>query len=240
MAGATIPMSGDGRVMYYSDYNTNGGCKRNREEAWTCCTGTRPQVVADCHDLIYFKDADTLAVCLYTPSTVVWQRRGGTVTIRQQTNFPEAPTASFTISLPAAARFGIKLRLPDWLAVPLRASVNGKALAARQERLHWVSFVREWREGDRLSVELPMKFWVSRLDVSRAYPAAIMYGPVAMAVCSPRGNPAAKIDLGRLDRDLLPVDGEALVYRLAADHNVLVKPFYAFKEGEPYYLYLSR
>ena len=70
--GASIPMSADGRVFYYSNYNPHGGEKRNTDFGWSCCTGTRPQAAADCCDLVYFKDKDNLYVNLFTPSTVRW------------------------------------------------------------------------------------------------------------------------------------------------------------------------
>ena len=72
--GASIPMTPDGRVFYYSDYNLHGGTKRNTDFGWSCCTGTRPQAVADYTDLVYFRDAETLYVNLFTPSTVVWKQ----------------------------------------------------------------------------------------------------------------------------------------------------------------------
>ena len=71
---ATIPMSPDGRVFYYSDYNALGGVKQNHPVGWSCCTGTRPMALADLHDLVYFHSADDLYVNLYVPSTVTWER----------------------------------------------------------------------------------------------------------------------------------------------------------------------
>ena len=65
--GASIPMSADGRVMYYSDYNVHGGRKRNNDFGWSCCTGTRPQAVADVCDLVYFHDAENLHINMFTP-----------------------------------------------------------------------------------------------------------------------------------------------------------------------------
>jgi len=44
---ATIPMTADGRVFYYSDYNPFGASKVNIDTGWTCCTGTRPMAIAD-------------------------------------------------------------------------------------------------------------------------------------------------------------------------------------------------
>ncbi len=86
--GASIPMTGDGRVFYYSDYNPGGAVKRNHETGWTCCAGTRPMAVADYDALVYFHDAGSLCVNLYTPSSVRWQDGGSTIELAQRTRFP--------------------------------------------------------------------------------------------------------------------------------------------------------
>ena len=89
-----------------------------------------------------------------------------------------------------------------------------------------------------VTVTLPMRFRVSRFLPNAPYPAAILRGPVVLALRAP-ANPSRKIDIAHLDAALVPGAGEALTYRLASDSNVLARPFYAFKEGEPYYLYLD-
>ena len=39
--GDNVPMSDDGRVLYYSDYNPREGEKRLYYQGWSCCTGSR-------------------------------------------------------------------------------------------------------------------------------------------------------------------------------------------------------
>jgi DUF1680 family protein len=39
--GASVPMTPDGRVQYYSNYNFHGGEKRRCDFGWSCCTGAR-------------------------------------------------------------------------------------------------------------------------------------------------------------------------------------------------------
>lgn len=58
---ATIPMTRDGRVIYYSDYNMYGAEKVNRADAWTCCTGTRPLLMLELPRLIYFIPKESAA-----------------------------------------------------------------------------------------------------------------------------------------------------------------------------------
>jgi len=237
--GASIPMSADGRVFYYSEYNLNGSAKRNTGFGWSCCTGTRPMAVADYDDLIYFRDADTLYVNLYTPSTVVWDRPGAPVTVRQQTRFPEGSRVEFTVSVARPTRFGLGLRWPGWLASPMTAALNGKPTKLGPDARHWATIRREWREGDRLTVDLPMNLHPAPLLRDHKYPAAIMCGPVVLAVRSPDASPHKVIDTDHLDEALVPSLGEPLTYHVAADPSLLVRPFYAFKEGETYFVYLD-
>lgn len=237
--GATIPMSADGKVLYHVSYNVYGYAKNNIGFGWSCCSGSRPMAVADYHDLIYFKDADNLYVNLFTPSTVQWNRSDSNVTVHQKTGFPETPETEFTIQLKQPEQFGIKVRVPGWSAGPIAATVNGTPVAAPTVQSNWAVFQRTWRDGDRLAVTFPRKLWLSRLDSRRGFPAAVMYGPVVLAVRDSGANPSDKIDFENLDRALVPSAGEPLSYHLASDSSVFIRPFYSFKEGERYYVYLD-
>jgi uncharacterized protein len=237
--GATIHMSPDGRVFYYSDYNPGGGEKFNYGLGWSCCTGTRPQAVAAFVDLLYLKDRDNLYVNLFAPSTVRWTHGGADVTVRQTTRFPENGTLEFTFQTDRPVEFGLRIRSPLWLAGPMSARLNGGPVSLASDAAHWSTLRREWHHGDRLTITLPMRLEVGRFAPGQAYPAAIVYGPVALAARAADPGFVGKIDLEHLERDLQPVEGEALTWRLARDGGVLLRPFCAYKEGEPYYLYLD-
>jgi hypothetical protein len=170
---------------------------------------------------------------------VVWERAGGPVTVRQRTRFPESPEVEFTVSLARPARFGLRLRAPEWLAEPMAVAVNGKLVKAAPDDHHWVTVAREWRTGDRATVSLPMALHLCPLRPERKYPAAIMYGPVVLASRSPDQSPHRLIDFDHLGQQLTPSPGEPLTYHLVSDPSILVRPFYAFKEGEPYFVYLD-
>jgi DUF1680 family protein len=238
--GAGIPMTADGRVFYYSDYNPHGGAKRNYERGWSCCAGTRPQAVADYCDLIYFKDRDNLYVNLFAPSTVHWSRGDAGVTVQQTTRFPVEDVVAFTFHAERPVRFGLKIRSPLWLAGPMTARLNGEPVRLEVDAFHWAALQRQWRNGDRLAVALPLRLWASRLVPSQRYPAAIVYGPVVLAARANDASFVGKIDLDHLDRDLTAAKGDALTWRLSREPSVLLRPFYAYQEGERYYLYLDR
>lgn len=238
--GASMPMSGDGRVLYYSDYNPAEGAKINCVQGWSCCAGTRPEAIADYYDQIYLHSSDGLFVSLYTPSTARWTPKGSTeVTLRQTTRFPAKDTVEFTVQTSRPAFFGLNMRSPGWLAGRATAELNGKAISLVADNRHWYAIRRVWKEGDRLTLHLPMKLHPERLDTDQPYPAAILYGPVALAARMPKGNPARKIDLAHLEQSFTPSEAEPLNYHLRTDPNVLLRPFAAYREGEPYYLYLD-
>lgn len=236
--GASVPMATDGSVMYFSDYCTQGGVKKNIA-AWSCCTGTRPQAIADYTDLIYFKDTENLYVNLFVPSSVKWTRKTNTISVTQETRFPESSTVEFEIGAGREERFGIKVRIPEWMKLPITASINGKTASYEADQKHWASFHRKWKDGDILRLNFPMHLYAARFDEAKEFPVTIMYGPVVMAVRSLEGNPATKIDFSVLDEVFVPCPGEALTWRLKSVPSILLRPFYVYKEGEPYYLYLD-
>jgi uncharacterized protein len=237
--GASPPMSADGRVFYYANYSTAGASKELHEDGWTCCTGTRPQAVADYDDLVFFKSADSLCVNLFTPATARFEVRRVPVEVVQRTRFPETTEIRLAVSVPVPTKFALRIRMPGWLAGPVSGTINGSPAEMRADSGHWAVFERIWKSGDTLDVQLPAKLWVSRMDASKPFPAALMFGPVVLAARSFSGNPAARIDLDALEKCLVPVDGAPLNFRLASDPDVLIRPFYEFKQGEKYYLYLD-
>ena len=239
--GASISMTPDGHVFYYSDYNTSGAVKKNIGESWTCCTGTRPMAVADYHDLIFFHNADTLFVNLFTPAEVNWPRSTGEVHVSQQTRFPEASSTTLLVDPARPGKFTIAIRSPQWLSGPMTATVAGQAVVLKAGSDHWLRITRNWKRGDRLTLQLPMALHTERFDPAQAYPAAVMIGPVALAFDTSAGRPSRGDLKGALDAtvNLKPVPGKQLEFALAGASHTIAKPFYRYGPGENYLLYLD-
>ena len=260
---ATIPMSPTGHVVYYSNYNINGALKQNRPIEWTCCAGTRPLVVTHIHRLIYFHDDKDLYVNLFTPSSVTWQRDGNTITVIQETDFPETDTIELSVSSALAEEFTIGFRVPEWLAGPMSVTVNGEETEG-EIKDGWLMVAHQWGNDDRIKVVIPQDFWLSELrdNELRNKLGAIMRGPLTMAINTPNRtlfenidttwwsytgklsyNPdkdlLASIDLEHIKEEIVPGE-ERLEYYLKSDNSVRIKPFYKFSEYELYYMYLVR
>jgi uncharacterized protein len=239
--GASLPMSADGRVMYYSHHGLSGACKTHNMPPWSCCAGTRIEAVADYHDLIFFKDKDGLYVNIFTPASVTWNHGKSRVTLRQETRFPESDGSVLRLSLSRADTFSLKLRQPGWLAGSIELRVNDQVVRPEGNGKHWMVIRRKWRDGDRVSVRLPMRLAAERFPAASkaSFPAAVVYGPVVLACRSPQGNPVSIINFANLESSLVPSPGEPLAFHLASDPNVLFRPYYQFKEGERYFIYFD-
>lgn len=239
--GACIPSSPAGQVMYNAKYGLSGACKEHNMPPWACCAGTRIQAIADYHDLIFFKDADSLYVNIFTPATVTWEHKGKQVVFRQETRFPESDRTVMSLALSREDEFAIKLRRPAWLAGKMEVAVNDLPVMTTVDEKHWVVVRRRWHDADRISVRLPMQFAAKRFPSasSAPFPAAVVYGPVVLACRAPAGNPVASIDFSDLAANFVPVPGEPLTYHLASAADVLVRPYYQYKQGERYYMYFD-
>ena len=239
--GASLPMAADGRVMYYAGHSLSGACKTHNMPPWACCAGTRIQAVADYDDLIFFKDAGSLYVNIFTPATVTWAHGGTRVALRQDTRFPESDQVALRLSLDRSDTFALKLRRPAWLAGPMTVRVNDKDVAVDNDAKHWAVIRRKWHDGDRVNVRLPMRLAAERFPAASTnpFPAAIVYGPVVLACRSPEGNPVGRMDFAHLDTSLVPSRTEPLTFHLASAPNALFRPYYQFKEGEFYFIYFD-
>ncbi len=229
--GASIPMSKDGKVQYYSDYNPREGTKHNHHTGWSCCTGTRPQAVAEYSNLIYFKDNSSLYVNLYMPSEVKW----GDLKVTQKTSFPEKNEVNFLINTPVKKRITLSFRKPHWSKLEPVILVNGKEVEFKKEN-NWLNVRRNWKDKDEIKMIIPMSLYIDSLK-DDSYPLAIMYGPVAMALNVTEDYPV----FDSVGPDLLSKFSSAnnLHFSYEANPNLILKPYYQYKEKEPYILYLD-
>jgi uncharacterized protein len=258
---ATLPMTPETHVVYYSNYNMNGASKLNRPIEGTCCAGTRPLTVMQYFINTYYHDQDNLYVNLFTPSTVNWKRNHSVVKLTQNTGFPYTGATEFIVNLAKPEQFGIAVRIPEWLATSSMVSrVNGKQAEVIIKN-GWFIVDRLWHNGDKLELTMPMGFWLSVADKSEGRPTAVMYGPLVMAFTSPDytlgsstynqwwsyegmlpanpdGNILSGIDLRHINELVIPA-GDKLVFQIKGT-NLRLKPFMDYGKGELYYMYLNQ
>lgn len=175
--GAALPITENGKNFYYADFRLAGGYKTYARSTYTCCAGTYFQAVTEYVNLIYFKDASALYVNLYLPSEVKWQRPEGEVTVMQETGFPESEGVTLTLKMPRAMRFGLRLRVPGW-AEGFGAIVNGQAEGGfKASPGNWLGLDREWKDGDKVEIRLPLRFRYQAIDTKHPDRVAVLRGP---------------------------------------------------------------
>ena len=242
--GASIPMSGRGSTFYYSEYTTTGAAKRHiHSDPWPCCSGTRPQAITDYHNLIYFYDEDSIYISQFFASDANFTIKNEDVKISQITTFPEEEKSKITIELKSSSKFSVKIRIPDWLAEPMGIKINGKNYDYKTDK-NWAIIDREWKNKDIIEINLPMNLYISQIDPNNDCPFAIMYGPIALAAWDSASaeieNPATYINPSAVSTDFEKDNLDYMTWKLKSNKSIKLQPFYAFKDGQRYFLYLDK
>ena len=242
-AVSTIPMTKDGKVIYYSDYNMYGAAKVNRADGWTCCTGTRPLLMVEIPRLIYFHDDSDLYISQYIPSSVTWDRSGNCIQLTQSTDFPVKDEICFEIKADAPAVYSLHFRLPAWLERKAELKVTNEAdqeltVECTVDKNGWLCVSREWNNGDRICLALHQTVYMHSFDPALNGPNAFLHGPVVLAA-SYTGiqTPNDWMDIRKLLPKMKEVPEKPLHYTVDGIDTICFKPFYEYEENERYFLY---
>lgn len=147
-------------------------------DSFWCCYGTGIESFAKLGDSIYFHDDQALYVNLYIASTVNWKEKG--LRLEQRTQFPEEEGSSFIFHLEQPSTIGLNLHVPYWATRGLTVKVNGRQTKAEAKPTSYLRIAREWKDGDRVVVAMPMSLHVAPMPDDPEL-VAIMYGPLVLA-----------------------------------------------------------
>ncbi|RYG25384.1 glycosyl hydrolase [bacterium] len=148
-------------------------------EGFWCCVGTGMENPGLYGKFVYAKSKDALYVNLFVPSELSDKARG--LTLRQETKFPDEARTRLTLKLAKPTRMTLFLRHPAWVAKGAFAlKVNGKTVPVVSSPSSYVPVTRQWRNGDRVEVSLPMRTTVERLPDGSDW-VSILRGPIVLA-----------------------------------------------------------
>lgn len=241
--GAALPIKDRGTHMYYMDYHLGSDLKYYSRNAFTCCSGTYFQNIAEYSNLVYFRDANALHVNLYVPSEVEWKGPAGTVKVVQTTQYPETGSSTLGLSMERPATFALKLRVPGWSS-GLTVKVNGQAQLADIKAGQWATVSREWRPGDSVEITIPMSFRRVPIDEQHPNRVAIVRGPVVYGQEDPHKwlSDIPRSD-DELDKLMKPLANNPAIFQIGNEAVVeqrnAFKPFYSFTELERYRMYFD-
>ena len=157
-----------------------------------CCVGNIPRTLLMLPTWMYATSPDGLYVNLFAGTTVNVENVAGTnVQMVQDTNYPWDGKVSITVNPEQAKNFSIRIRVPVrniseiYTSAPnsdgiTSMSVNGSSVDPKIENGYAV-ITRNWKAGDKIDFELPMK--PQRVRASDKVAAdrglvALRYGPL--------------------------------------------------------------
>lgn len=225
------PLQPDGRTFYYSDYNFDGK-KVYREAHWPCCSGTMPQIAADYRISTYFRDPTNIYVNLYIPSTLQWLQDGASFALKLTTAYPLDSTLQFQLQTTNSKMFALNFRIPAWTDAPTLL-VNGKRTTAPVLPGTYATIEREWKNGDRIELDLPMKTRLEPIDKHHPDTVALLYGPLVLFGINANGRNFTRAEL------LAAEQASPNSWQAGSPANPLVlRPFFALT-SQPYSTYFN-
>ncbi len=154
------------------------GYSEAKEDGFWCCIGTGMESHSKHGESIFWEGDGTLLVNLYIPAEATWAARGAKVVL--DTKYPMQKEAHLTLaSLRRPGRFAIALRIPGWAKGDVMVVVNGKPITPAFSRGYAI-VERRWREGDVVTVELPLELRIESAP-GDANTIAMVRGPMVMA-----------------------------------------------------------
>jgi uncharacterized protein len=217
------------------------------DQTFWCCNGTALEEFAKLQNSVYFRDADSLYVNLFVASELNWKERG--VRLKQETLFPKEPRTRLTIlaapRTAAGEKWTIHLRVPAWTE-EARVMLNGRPLDIAPRPGTYLDLTREWRVGDHVELEMPMRLTREVLGDDPSM-QAFLYGPVVLAGQLPMGELSFRLlhgeedpkvkeapmavptlaDKGdKLEEWIVPVEGQEMTFRTVGTggEQVMLKP----------------
>ncbi len=122
-----------------------------------------------------------VAAILYNACTVTAKVGNGTeVSIKSETKYPFEETVNLTVATPNDVTFPLYLRVPKWCD-DMSIAVNGENLNVQATPQKYVKIDRQWKNGDRVAVTMPMR-WNVRSWQQNKNSISLDYGPLTFSL----------------------------------------------------------
>ncbi|NOX53403.1 MAG: hypothetical protein GXP27_02995, partial [Planctomycetes bacterium] len=184
--------SPDGRRIRY--YCPLEGRRAYHPTDTYCCPCNYRRIVAELPAMVYYRSGAGVAVNLYAESEAKLDLPDGTsLRIRQKTDYPSSGRVQIVLQPSRPTRFPVLLRIPAWCKGP-QVRVNGHELERAARPGQFLSIQREWKSGDRIDLDMPMRWRLIRGRKRQAGRVAVMRGPLVFCL-----NPSQHKELSDWD-----------------------------------------
>ncbi len=122
-----------------------------------------------------------VAVSLYAACRATLKvGQGKEITLHEQTRYPFEEGVAFTVGTTSRVRFPFYLRIPSW-ATGAGVLVNGKRVGVTPVTGKYLCIDREWSDGDKVELKLPMSFRLRTWQVNKNS-VSVDYGPLTLSL----------------------------------------------------------
>ena len=159
------------RPAHYRNYSSpNNGM-------W-CCVGTGMENHGKYGEFVYTHSGNSLYVNLFVASELDWKEKG--VKVIQNTNFPNEETSKITVKTKNPSHFTVMVRVPWWVqSGQMKVICKGTNYASNAMPSSYVAIDREWKDGDVIEINFPMKVTIEELPNEPGF-ISILRGPVVL------------------------------------------------------------
>jgi len=144
-----------------------------------CCPGNFRRIMAELPQKVYYTGAGrAIAVNLFTTSSAtVALDPDLSVTLAQETDYPNSGHVVFRVTPSKETKFALRLRIPRWCHTAT-VSINGKPPVAIPAGTNPYEISRKWKAGDIVTLELPMEWRFIKGHQLQEGKVALARGPV--------------------------------------------------------------
>jgi DUF1680 family protein len=137
----------------------------------------------------YLRGPQAVYVILYVPSTVRWTENGAALSLTQEGLYPYEDHVTFTVTSSKPTELTLHFRIPAW-AEGAAVSVNGTRQIGAAKLGEFAAIRREWKTGDRVELELPLKMRLETIDARHTDTVALLRGPLVLMAVKPQQDAA--------------------------------------------------
>lgn len=175
--------SPDGRwIRYFTPF---AGERRYDTRDFFCCCGNYRRAVAELPQKVYYRTPEGgVALNLFANSKKAFDVKGQTVTVLQETAYPNDGDVKLTFSTGSPVAFAFQFRTPQWCE-KITVRVNDEAPAAidpLRQKLGCYVLDRTWKDGDVVTISMPMPWRFLRGRAVQDGRVVLLRGPVVYCI----------------------------------------------------------
>ncbi|MHB8953175.1 MAG: beta-L-arabinofuranosidase domain-containing protein [Pirellulaceae bacterium] len=171
--------SPDGRRIRYFTPFTGERAYDSRDSF--CCCGNFRRAMGELPKKVYYQTRDGgIVLNLFTQSQKTFHVNNKTVTLQQETDYPNSGNVRLTFQPSEPLAFAFRFRTPRWCET-MTVQLNEEppiTVDPSQQKHGWYELDRTWNAGDTVRITMPMEWRLVRGRAMQKGRVALLRGPV--------------------------------------------------------------